>query len=144
MRVALPVFQDRLSPVFDSTCLMRVFSLDEQAHRDEEPSVKIDSAHPHVRIEEVLNRAVDVVICAAISRECQSLLISQGVRVLAGVAGPIDEVLSAFCENRLNEKQYRLACWRGRGGGRCRRSAGMTETGAHESLVLTKRTRCVI
>jgi len=111
MKIAVPVFRNRLSPVFDAACLMKVFSSGETQVMMEEASVEINSSFPHVRVEEMLSRHIDVIICAAISRECQAILMEEGVRVLAGFSGNVEEILAAFWENRLHEKQYRLPCW---------------------------------
>lgn len=113
MKIGIPVFQDRLSPVFDSSGLIRVFTHQPDGRMTEGASLAIHSLLCYARIEAILAQHIDLLICAAISRECQILLEANGVVVLAGLFGPATDIVAAYLAGRLDDKQFHLPCWKG-------------------------------
>ena len=74
---------------------------------------------------------VETLLCGGISQPMAAMIQSHGIRVVAGVAGKVDEVLSAFFENRLPAPEFAMPGWcfvpppLGRGKrGRCRHGRG--------------------
>ena len=82
------------------------------------------------RVERLKAMSVNVVICGAVSWPLEQALTSSGVRVIPHVCGNVEEVLSAYLTNRLQDRTFMMpgcgGCWRrarrGRGG---RRGFGM-------------------
>jgi len=68
------------------------------------------------RTGEISELGVNVLICGALSRELENGLWAQGITVVAGVCGAVDEVLCAYLAGRLCGRQFVLPGWvRGRG-----------------------------
>jgi predicted Fe-Mo cluster-binding NifX family protein len=71
---------------------------------------------------------VETLVCGAISRELEALLVEEGILVIARICGTIDDVLNAYAAGTLGAPQYAMpgCCGQGRRRfrGRCRRRGG--------------------
>ncbi|MCC7174096.1 MAG: NifB/NifX family molybdenum-iron cluster-binding protein [Bryobacterales bacterium] len=116
MKVAIPNWQGRVSPVFDSAG--RVLLLDvvdgREQGREERPLTRTSLP---ARAAEFLSLGADVLICGAISAPLEAALASAGVRVVGFVCGPVEEVLAAFLNDGLSGRAF----WMPGCGGRRRR-----------------------
>jgi predicted Fe-Mo cluster-binding NifX family protein len=123
MRVAIPCWQGRVSPVFDAAGTVLVIDIENgrEHQREERPLTRTDVL---ARAGEFLKLCADVLICGAISAPLEATLVSSGVRVLGFVCGPIEEVLAAFLDGEL----ARQAFWMPGCGGRRRRLGQGRET----------------
>ncbi|MBN2307526.1 MAG: NifB/NifX family molybdenum-iron cluster-binding protein [Candidatus Hydrogenedentes bacterium] len=121
MRVAIPAFSGRISPVFDAARHLLLVDIvnDEQAAHSE---VALEEMLPYRRASFVAGLGVDVLICGAVSWPLAALLESAGVRVIAHKCGAVDEVLRAFLMGRLDEGAFPMPGWQG--GHRQRRRRG--------------------
>lgn len=105
MKVAIPHWQGRVSPVFDSANRLLVADIvagriGERLHR---PLVARDPAH---RAAEVLEGGAEVLICGAISWPMEMAVCAVGVQVISQVCGQVEEVLTAFINQRLSDPAY--------------------------------------
>ena len=85
----------------------------------------LNDTHPVRRVAQMSALRIDVLICGALSRPLEAMLVSAGVRVVAQTSGPVDEVVEAFKAGLLNEQAFltpgcRRGGQRGRGRGRGR------------------------
>ena len=120
MRVAIPVWNDRVSPVFDTaTCLM-LLDLAEGAEQSRQLVEVAQTSFPTQRAKHLAELGVNVLICGAISRPLAGLVSAAGIVLIPWVAGPVEDVLRAYVAGRLSEP-----CWRmpGCGGAHRRREA---------------------
>lgn len=107
MIVAVPVWNDRISPVFDSAELFLVVRW--QGSEVDKSFVTIPAELPPLhRIERLLQQQIEVVICGAIWRPIQRLLEAQHVAVYSGVCGTVDQVLEAFRTKQLDSDRFRM------------------------------------
>ena len=102
MQVAVPVFGDRVSPRFDCAVSFLMLTIDDGeivARRE------LDASQwaPHERINRLVARGVDVVLCGGIDRWSAESLRSVGVSLVRSVAGPIDENLALLLRGELRE-----------------------------------------
>jgi predicted Fe-Mo cluster-binding NifX family protein len=102
MRVALPVWNGRVSPVFDVAGRVRVFTVSgglitgTSEHRlDDRGSVETLSW-----------LGIDVLICSAISRPVEEELTEAGIEVLPEVSGPVEELIEAYLGGTLSEQRF--------------------------------------
>jgi predicted Fe-Mo cluster-binding NifX family protein len=100
MRVAIPIVDGRISPVFDVAKRLLLVDVEQhgQLRRTEEG---LGETLPELRAERVAKLGVDVLICGAISWPLQSLLVSAGVDVIPQTCGQVDEVVRAFLSGQL-------------------------------------------
>jgi len=119
MKLAISTLADRISPVFDVARQLRVVEVDhsrEVGSRD----VLLEEREPLTRARRVAALGVQVLICGAVSRPLEKLLLREGIRVLPQRCGPVVEVLGAFLSGQLTEDVFRMpgCCRRRRRGGR--------------------------
>ncbi len=118
MRIAIPQWQGRVSPVFDvaSNLLLIDFEDGREVRRRE---VTLTATDPVKRAEQVVQFPPDVLICGAISRPLEVALLSAGVRVISHICGCVEEVLTAFRDDALTDGAFTMpGCCRRRQRGR--------------------------
>jgi predicted Fe-Mo cluster-binding NifX family protein len=100
MRVAIPLWQGRVSPVFDEACrILLVDIIDKrEQHRHEETLI---TRNPFERAQLLPKLGVDLLICGMISQTQQTALASSGIRIIRHICGPMDEVIAAFLNGRI-------------------------------------------
>jgi predicted Fe-Mo cluster-binding NifX family protein len=102
MRIALPVWIGRISPVFDVARHVRVVETEENKVARKE-DVDLEDGN---RVERLRALAVDVLICAAISRQLEAAFWVAGIEVVSEVCGRVDEVIEAYLNGSLAEEEY--------------------------------------
>jgi len=127
MRVAVPVFQGRVAPVFDWCKSLIVVQLgsDGEVGREE---VSLSGVSPSGRAERLAELRIETLLCGGISAPVADLVEARGIRVVPWAAGPVEEVIVAFRQGALTQPRFMMpgCCGRqwhgGRGrGGRQRR-----------------------
>lgn len=107
MKVALPTWDGRVSPVFDVAHELLVADVREQAVGTQATHVILET-DAAARAKTVADLGVTVLICGAISQALEQLLRSRGVRVIPRKCGDAHEVLMAHINGRLDEAQYTM------------------------------------
>jgi predicted Fe-Mo cluster-binding NifX family protein len=100
MRIAIPLWQGRVSPVFDEAnriLLVEILERQER-HRQEET---LTARNPFERAQLLPKLGVDLLICGMISQTQQTALNSTGIRIIPCICGAIEEVIAAFLDGRL-------------------------------------------
>jgi predicted Fe-Mo cluster-binding NifX family protein len=105
VRVAIPQWQGRISPVFDVAGRLLLIDIDNggELRREERPLARTD---PLARAGELLGLGADVLICGAISAPLEAALASSGVRVIGFLCGPVEDVLAAFLHGDLANRAF--------------------------------------
>jgi predicted Fe-Mo cluster-binding NifX family protein len=100
MRIAIPQWQGRVSPVFDVAVNLVLIDIEngQEIHREEKRFLETE---PSARVAEFLSIKADILICGAISAPLQTRLTASGVQVTGFICGMIDEVLAAYLNGRL-------------------------------------------
>ncbi len=113
MRVGIPVLRDRISPVFDVS--ERLALMDVEGGRVlRRTEVAMEKAGHVARAEFIAKLGVQVLICGAISRPLEAMLISAGVRVIPNTCGVVEEILDAFVCDQLTEQAFLMPGCQGR------------------------------
>ena len=105
MRAAIPIAHGRISPVFDvASCILLVdIENEREVRRTEEVLEEPELA---ARARRVAELGADVLICGAISRPLEAMLLSTGVEVIPQTCGPVEDVLKAFVSGQLTEQAF--------------------------------------
>jgi len=124
MKVAVTVWQGRVSPVFDVCRNLLLLDVEDAGIRTRSEN-GFPSMGPHTRIPFLVELGVDVLICGAMSRALWHQAVAEGIRVLPFVAGDIDQVIDGWLQGKLEQENFRMPGCRGRqrrrrGGGRGR------------------------
>jgi len=105
MKVAIPHWQGRVSPVFDVAGNMLVVDIDdgvEHARRD----VVLDVEDLQGRAARLTESGVNVLVCGAISRPLEMAVSAAGIEVIPQTCGDVERVLAAFINGRLNQGAF--------------------------------------
>ena len=125
IKVAMPVWGDRISPVFDAAGRLLVVEVEEGAEVDRS-EVPLGEGSLPSRARRLSELGVDVLICGAISRALGDLLDDSGIRVVPWISGEPDPVLSAYLAGELSDSDFAMP---GCGGTRARRRSGLRKGG---------------
>jgi predicted Fe-Mo cluster-binding NifX family protein len=100
MKIAMPVFGNRISPRFDFSPEMWVIEVEEGKVVGQE---KISTSNLNLpqRLEQITSNAVDKVICGGIDGLSRNQLGSRGIDVVQDVIGDADIVFNLFMKGRL-------------------------------------------
>lgn len=135
MKVAIPVWGDKISPVFDTAT--RVMIIDTGAEPSERISVSLEGDDLVRRCARLKELGVETLICSAISNPFCRRLRAVDIEVIQGVSGPREDVLQAYLQGNLDQEAFRMpGCPRGRWGG-----AGNSSTEGDECGKTTSRKR---
>jgi predicted Fe-Mo cluster-binding NifX family protein len=100
MRIAVPVWGDKISPVLDTASRLQVFELVENTWLSELETF-LEEKEISRRCSRIRNLKIDTIICGAISRTMSDILAAAGINIIAGIAGSYMEVLNAYQEGCL-------------------------------------------
>jgi predicted Fe-Mo cluster-binding NifX family protein len=108
MRLAAPVRNDRVSPVFDTARRLLLLDLADGAEQSRRLVEVAQASCPTERAKCLAGLGVNVLVCGAISRPLAGSVSAAGIVLFPWVAGPVDEVLRAYLAGRLSEPRWRM------------------------------------
>ncbi len=95
MRIAISVWEGRISPLFDTASRLMVLEMEDRKEIsrfeiffDEDALVR--------RCARIRTLNIDVLICGAVSRNFLSLLNASGIRIIPWICGSVESVLETF------------------------------------------------
>jgi len=100
MKVAIPIFSNRVSPRFDCAYKFLIVSIEDGTIRNKE-NVVLSSINPISRVNELADLGVKKLICGALNEFTFRLLMSKGIDVIPWITGDTDEVLNLFLNDGL-------------------------------------------
>ena len=129
MKVAVTVWEDTVSTVCDFSNRLLVFDVmgDEVKNRSFMP---FETRILPERVNQLEELGIEVLLCGAISRPLERMILASGVKVIPCLRGSIEEVIGAYLVGGLSDARFILPgfgpgaiCMRGRRrrrGGVCR------------------------
>jgi predicted Fe-Mo cluster-binding NifX family protein len=101
MKIAIPLFEKRISPHFDYAPALLLVLVDrgEIVHSHE---LALEQNNTTERISYLKTFGVDTLICGGISSEMQQLIAAQNITVIPWVTGEAQEALQLFLRGRLD------------------------------------------
>lgn len=114
LRVAIPTFQSRVSPVIDSCTHMLIVDINQSAEVKRE-NVYLGDMSLAERCRIFKEMDVGTVICGGISATFAQMLTGCEIELVNGIAGDIDEVLAAFKKRRLNDPAFYMPGYKVKG-----------------------------
>lgn len=127
MRIAIPVWEDKVSPVLDTALKLLVVEVNDQ--REESRFVyHIDENDLSYKCHRIKRLGLDILICGAVSHAFLQMLLASGLDVIQEISGPAEEVLRAYLQGNIFQPRYLMpGCKRGLH--RCGRGAARMEHG---------------
>ena len=115
MKVAIPIWNGRVSPVMDTA--LRLVVADAVDDRElSKTLIDIPQSDLPQRAEFISELGIDILVCGAVSRQFQRLLVASGVNVCPWMGGDVDEIIHACCHGNLQRDCFSLpGCGRRRG-----------------------------
>jgi predicted Fe-Mo cluster-binding NifX family protein len=100
MRIAIPVWEDKISPVLDAASKLLIVENEAQAEssRFEAHLFEQDMSQ---RCSFIRGLDLDVLICGAVSRQLSEMLKASGIKIISGISGPAEDVLKAYLKEGL-------------------------------------------
>lgn len=135
MKVALTVWNGRISPVFDVSRKILILDVDHDVvtGKREEPLEGID---PVQKAGKLVEWEVRKLICGAISRPLSGLLAAYGIWTIPFIAGDVEEVTQAYLAGKLpNRRMAMPGCCKGIR----RRFRGRSDNDKEENPMFGKR-----
>ena len=107
VRIAIPIFRSRVSPVFDSCT--RVLLVDiEHSKEIERSEIYLDQLSITERAAILQKLKVKTIICSGISDVLYHMLQSAKIHLTTGIAGEIDQIVAAYLSKKLNEPRFHM------------------------------------
>jgi predicted Fe-Mo cluster-binding NifX family protein len=100
MKVALAVWNGRISPVFDVSRQLQIMDV-QDGRVINRVTVHFANDHPVHKVQRLLDMEVDILLCGAVSRQMAAVLDSYGIRRHDFIAGDIREVVDAYIRGAL-------------------------------------------
>lgn len=113
MRIAIPQWQGRVSPVFDVAGSLLVVDFEDgrEVRREEMGLAQTDALS---RAAELARLGADVLICGAVSAPLEARLAAAGVQVIGFVCGSVEDILAGFATGELASPAFLMPGCRGR------------------------------
>ena len=124
MKVAIPHWQGRVSPVFDVARSVLLVEI-ENGHEQGRDEIHFEVEDPESRAARLAATGAKVLICGAISRPVEMAVRAAGIEVIGQICGEVECVLAGFLADHLQQDDFLMpgCCGRRRrfrGGGRGR------------------------
>lgn len=105
MRIVIPHWQGRVSPVFDTAgaCMLADVQQGREVLRQDLP---LPEQSTSARAQALVRLGAEVLICGAISRELEAAIRAEGIAIHARICGEIDAVLEAYRHGRLDDTGF--------------------------------------
>ena len=114
MTVAVPVHESRVAPLLDVAREVLVVDVQE-GEEVGRSALDLTGLPASLRVDVLSRRGVNTVICAGLCGHLWRLLQMWEIDVVAGVVGDVEQVIRAFCAERLDQPQFRMpGCRRAR------------------------------
>jgi predicted Fe-Mo cluster-binding NifX family protein len=107
MKVAIPLWQGRISPVFDEASRLLVVHISNGTEicRQEESLLP---HNPFERAQVLPKLGVDLLICGMVSQMQQAALDAAGIRIIPHICGTMEDVIAAYLDGRLENGAMRM------------------------------------
>jgi predicted Fe-Mo cluster-binding NifX family protein len=103
MRIAIPIWEGRVSPLLDTAGRLRVMNSD---HPSSSWAVHLIDPEIIRRSGRIRQEGIEVLICGAVSRPFQGMLSGSGIKVISGISGTVDAVFSAYLNGELFQPRF--------------------------------------
>ena len=110
MKLAIPVWENKVSPVLDTASRLLVVEPNEDGGMSRF-EIFLDERDLSRRCLRIQGLGIDTLICGAVTRHFSEMLKASGVDIIPGISGQPDDVLDACFEGRLAHAKYLMPGW---------------------------------
>lgn len=105
MRIAIPVWEDKISPVFDTALRLLVVEINESGE-ESRFFYQIDEDDLVQKCHRIKKLEADTLICGAISQAFLQMLGESGLNVITEISGPVEDVLQAYLRGNIYQPRF--------------------------------------
>ena len=107
MRIAIPHWRGRVSPMFDASRRLLLVDIKNgrEIRRVEEIFVR---GNPLLRVDQVKKTKTDILVCGAVSHALKHNLQAAGIVVIGFTCGPINDIIQAILECSLTDPRFAM------------------------------------
>jgi len=114
MRIAIPLWEGKVSPVFDTATRLLVLDVNKLGE-ETRFLYYIDENDLTRKCHRIRKLDLDTLICGAISQAFLKMLLASGLDVIQEISGPAEEVLKAYLSGDIFQRKFLMpGCKRGR------------------------------
>lgn len=110
MKLAIPIWENRVSPVLDTASRLLVVEVKEDGDMSRF-EIFLDESELSRRCLRIQGLGVDTLICGAVTRHFSEMLKALGIDIIQGISGRPDDVLNACFEGTLAHSKYLMPGW---------------------------------
>ena len=108
MKVGLPVWENRISPVIDFAHEILIAEIENLGVISRQYQPFDPHLPPFSQAANLSGLGVEILICGAVSQVLEDMVRSYGIRVISAISGNVDEVLQAYLKGGLSNRKYRM------------------------------------
>lgn len=105
MRIAIPIWGDKVSPVLDTASRLLIVEVADQTEVSRF-EIYLDEQDLSRRCFRIQGMEVDILICGAISRPFLRMLMASGINIIPEISGHAEEVLEAYLKGNLFHSRF--------------------------------------
>lgn len=126
MKIAIPIWEGKVSPVFDTA--LRLLVVEVEGKKEASRYIYyIGEQDLTQKCRHIRTLEVDLLICGAVSHPFLQMLLASGLEVIQQISGKAEDVLDAYLKGNIFNARFlmpgckRNRCGRGKGGKQNRR-----------------------
>ncbi len=111
MNLGIPVWEDKISPVFDTSIKLLVLQIDGQKEiaRTE---INLEREDIMIRCQQLQELKINTLLCGAISRDLFRLLTTANIEVISWISGPLEKIINSYLNGDLSFSEYHMPGYR--------------------------------
>jgi len=106
MKIVLPVWEDKISPVFDTAMRLLVVEFDNWKEEVSRHAYHIGEGELSWKCHRIKELDPDVIICGAISHLFLNMLKGTGLPVIQNIAGKTEDIIEAYLKDDIYNARY--------------------------------------
>ena len=112
MRIAVPIWEDKISPVLDAASRLLVIDLEDRKESSRF-EIYMDEQDLSRRCLRIQGLGLDTLICGAVSRPFLRMLNASGINIIPGISGPAEAVLRSYLHGSLYDSEFTMPGFKG-------------------------------
>ncbi|MFC1821427.1 NifB/NifX family molybdenum-iron cluster-binding protein [Thermodesulfobacteriota bacterium] len=105
MKIGIPVWGDKISPVLDTASRLLVVETDGEQESSRYEAY-LDDPGLLSRCFRIKGLGVDLLICGALSRPFLRRLMASGIHIIPGISGHPEDILDAYFQGDLSDSKF--------------------------------------
>ncbi|MFC1891317.1 NifB/NifX family molybdenum-iron cluster-binding protein [Thermodesulfobacteriota bacterium] len=106
MKIAIPNWEDVISPVLDTASMLLVVEVEGTGDEISRIQIHLDEQNLVKRCLRIQGLGINILICGAVSRSFLTMLEAAGIDVIPEISGRTEEILEAYMHGQLFHSRF--------------------------------------